>query len=76
MTPLNRKLTCNRDESHTHDTTHHAEAAYQNHSHGPFPSFSWRKFMRRMGRTDGKTYMPDAYRQGHKNGEKFITFYH
>jgi hypothetical protein len=31
---------CIRDECHTHDTTHHAKAAYQisNHSHGPFPS--------------------------------------
>jgi len=65
MPPPNRKLMCNRDESHTHDTTHHVEAAYQisNHSHGPFPRFSWRKFMER---TDNKTYMPDAYRQGHK----------
>jgi hypothetical protein len=30
----------------------------------------------RTGRTDGKTYMPDAYRQGITNGEKRITCYH
>jgi hypothetical protein len=50
----------NRDDIHTHDATHHAEAARQisNHYHGPFSGLSWRKC---MGRADGKTYMPDAY---------------
>ena len=67
MPPPNRKLICNRDESHTHDTTHHNEAAYpiSNHSHGLFPILV-ANIYGTHGRTNGKTYMPDAYRQGHK----------
>ena len=42
LSPVNKESTCGIHVSHTHDTTHSAEAIYQisNHSHKQLQSFS------------------------------------
>lgn len=73
---VNRKLMCGIHESCTHDTTHHAEAAYLILSHKWLLSFSeWE--IRTDGRTDRRLNLmpPMPYPWGHNNDTNYCICY-